>query len=103
MRLSKLLGVAGIVGVAATGAVLVRHERHRRAYTPEEVRARLQGRVAEVAETNADPDLAPDWPAEVQRPQRHPMEVLLNTVMKIRPLRRFEENPHPTAAPSPRP
>jgi hypothetical protein len=88
MRLSKLLGVAGIAGVTATGAVLVRHERHRRAYTAEEVRARLQGRVVEVAEAPADPDLAPDWPAEVEPPQRHPLEALLSTVMKIGPLRR---------------
>jgi len=89
MRLSKLLGVAGIVGVAATGAVLVRHERHRRAYSAEEVRARLQGRVAEVATSPADPDLVPDWPAEVERPQRHPLEVLLSTVMRIGPLRKL--------------
>jgi hypothetical protein len=89
MRLSKLLGVAGIAGVTATGAVLVRHERHRRSYTPEEVRARLQGRVVEVATADADPDMVPDWPAEVQRPQRHPLEVLLSTVMRIGPLRRF--------------
>ena len=74
MRPSKLFGVAGIVGVAATGAVLVRHERHRRAYTAEEVRARLQGRVVEVATAPADPDLAPDWPADVEPPQRHPLE-----------------------------
>ena len=89
MRPSKLFGVAGIVGVAATGAVLVRHERHRRAYSAEEVRARLQGRVVEVATAPADPDLAPDWPADVEPPQRHPLEVLLSTVMKIGPLRRI--------------
>jgi hypothetical protein len=89
MRLSKLFGVAGILGVAATGAVLVRHERHRRAYSAEEVRARLQGRVVEVATAPADPDLAPDWPAEVEPPKRHPMEALLSTVMRIGPLRRF--------------
>jgi hypothetical protein len=89
MRLSKLLGVAGIVGVATTGAVLVRHERHRRAYSAEEVRARLQGRVVEAATAPADPDLAPDWPAEVEPPKRHPMEALLSTVMRIGPLRRF--------------
>ena len=89
MRLTKLFGVAGIVGVAATGAVLVRHERHRRSYSAEEVRARLQGRVAEVATADADPDMVPDWPAEVERPQRHPAEALLSTVMKIGPLRRF--------------
>ena len=89
MRVSKLLGVAGIVGVTATGAVLVRHERHRRSYSAEEVRARLQGRVAEVATADADPDLVPDWPADVEPPQRHPLEALLSTVMKIGPLRRF--------------
>ena len=89
MRPSKLFGVAGIVGVAATGAVLVRHERHRRSYTAEEVRARLQGRVVEVATAAADPDLAPDWPAEVQRPERDPLEMLLSTVMRIGPLRRY--------------
>jgi hypothetical protein len=89
MRLSKLLGVAGIAGVAATGAVLVRHERHRREYTAEEVRARLQGRVVEVATADADPDMVPDWPAEVQRPRRHPLEAVLSTVMRIGPLRRY--------------
>ena len=89
MRPSKLFGVAGIVGVAATGAVLVRHERHRRAYSAEEVRARLQGRVVEVATAPADPDLAPDWPADVEPPQRHPLEALLSTVMTIGPLRRI--------------
>ena len=89
MRLSKLLGVAGIVGVAATGAVLVRHERHRRAYSAQEVRARLQGRAAEVQTVSADPDLVPDWPADVERPQRHPLEALLSTLLKIGPLRRL--------------
>ena len=50
MRLWKLLGVAGLAGVAATGAVLVRHERQRRAYTPDDVRARLQERAAALAD-----------------------------------------------------
>ena len=44
--LCKLLGVAGLAGVAATGVVAARDERRRRAYTPDEVRARLQERVA---------------------------------------------------------
>jgi hypothetical protein len=43
----KILGLAGFVGVAATGAVIVRTERHRRAYTPEEIRERLHARLAE--------------------------------------------------------
>ena len=46
MRLWKLLGLAGLAGVAATGAVLARSERQRRAYTPEDVRARLHERHA---------------------------------------------------------
>ncbi len=42
----KLLGLAGVVGVAATGAVTLRAERKRRNYTPDEVRARLHQRYA---------------------------------------------------------
>jgi hypothetical protein len=47
MRWWKVLGVAGFVGVAATGAVIARAERRRRAYTPEEIRSRLHERAAE--------------------------------------------------------
>jgi hypothetical protein len=46
MRLWKLLGVAGFAGVAATGAVVARQERQRKAYTPDEVRARLHEKYA---------------------------------------------------------
>jgi len=37
MRWWKILGLAGIVGVAATGVIVAREERHRRAYTPDEI------------------------------------------------------------------
>lgn len=47
MRWWKVLGLAGLVGVAASGAVLARAERRRRAYTPEEIRERLRARLAE--------------------------------------------------------
>ena len=40
----KWLGVAGLLGVAATGAVIARHERERRHYTPDEIRTRLHQR-----------------------------------------------------------
>ncbi len=43
----KWLGLAGVVGVAATGAAIARQERQRRAYTPEEIRTRLNERYAE--------------------------------------------------------
>lgn len=42
-----MLGLAGAIGVVATGAVAVRAERKRRAYTPDEVRQRLHARLAE--------------------------------------------------------
>ncbi|MEU7892798.1 hypothetical protein AB0B45_08020 [Nonomuraea sp. NPDC049152] len=41
----KILGLAGMAGVAATGVVMARAERRRRAYTPEEIRSRLRERV----------------------------------------------------------
>ena len=44
------LGLAGVAGVVATGAVVARHERERRAYTPDEIRARLHQRYAEIGE-----------------------------------------------------
>ena len=43
----KLLGLAGVIGVAAGGVLVARDQRRRRAYTPEEIRARLQQRLAE--------------------------------------------------------
>ncbi|GAA5071586.1 hypothetical protein HNP84_007796 [Thermocatellispora tengchongensis] len=55
MRLWKVLGLAGFAGVAATGVLIARAERRRRAYTPEEIRARLHERLAEAeAKPQAD-------------------------------------------------
>ena len=51
MRWWKVLGVAAFVGVAATGVAIARAERQRRAYTPEEIRARLHSRLAETTDT----------------------------------------------------
>ncbi|MFI7544082.1 hypothetical protein [Actinoplanes sp. NPDC049599] len=47
MRWWKVAGLAGLAGVAATGVVLARGERRRRAYTPEEIREKLHARVTE--------------------------------------------------------
>ncbi|MGQ0574576.1 MAG: hypothetical protein ACT4RN_10285 [Pseudonocardia sp.] len=41
----KLLGLAGLAGVAARGVVVARGARRRRAYTPDAVRARLHERA----------------------------------------------------------
>lgn len=45
----KLIGLAGMAGVAASGAVIARKERERRAYTPDQIRARLHQRLAEAS------------------------------------------------------
>jgi hypothetical protein len=55
VRAWKLLGLAGLAGVAASGAVLVRNERQRRTHTPEDVRARLHARAAELAAVDQPP------------------------------------------------
>ncbi|MCW2813919.1 MAG: hypothetical protein JWN84_1374 [Nocardioides sp.] len=47
MKLWKWLGLAGVAGVAATGAVVVRDQRRRSQVTPDEVRERLHARLAE--------------------------------------------------------
>jgi hypothetical protein len=47
MRWWKVVGLAGVVGVGATGVVVARAERRRRAYTPDEIRGRLRDRHAE--------------------------------------------------------
>jgi uncharacterized membrane-anchored protein YhcB (DUF1043 family) len=52
MRWWKIVGLASIVGVAATGVVIARSERRRRAYTPEEIRTRLRDRHAAFDEVN---------------------------------------------------
>ncbi len=40
----KVAGLAGAVGVAATGVMVARSERKRQAYTPDEVREQLHAR-----------------------------------------------------------
>jgi hypothetical protein len=46
-RMWKWIGLAGVAGVVAGGALVVRDQRKRRAYTADEVRARLHQRLAE--------------------------------------------------------
>jgi hypothetical protein len=51
----KLLGLAGLAGVAATGVVLVRKRRAHRDYSPDELRERLHQRLAEARSVQDDP------------------------------------------------
>ena len=45
----KFVGLAGIAGVAATGAVLARNRRAQRHFDPAELRERLHSRLADAA------------------------------------------------------
>jgi hypothetical protein len=54
VKLWKVLGVAGLAGVAATGAIIARDQRRRAQLTPEQVRDRLHARLAE-SESRSDP------------------------------------------------
>jgi hypothetical protein len=51
----KLIGVAGLAGVAATGAVVARNRRPESDLEPDELRNRLHGRLADAAATDGEP------------------------------------------------
>jgi hypothetical protein len=55
VRWWKVLGLAAFTGVAATGVVIARAERRRRAYTPQEIRDRLHARLGDTPETRHTP------------------------------------------------
>jgi hypothetical protein len=48
----KLVGLAGVAGVVASGVLVARDQRKRNAYTPDDIRARLHQRLAEAGEAN---------------------------------------------------
>ena len=50
----KLIGLAGVAGVAATGVVLARRRRDQAAYDADEVRDRLHRRLGEVTPPDED-------------------------------------------------
>jgi hypothetical protein len=62
MRWWKVLGLAGFAGVTATGVVIARAERSRRAVTPEEIRDQLHARLARAQEPVAVAGAAPTAP-----------------------------------------
>ena len=52
-RTWKLLGIAGVAGVTATGVVVARRRRTHQEYDPDELRAKLHARLAEVPREGA--------------------------------------------------
>jgi hypothetical protein len=58
----KLLGLAGVAGVAATGAVVARKTRIQSDYEPDEIREKLRSRLA-ATERDGDAGGAPEEPS----------------------------------------
>jgi hypothetical protein len=52
----KLIGLAGLAGVAASGVVVARRRRYQRDLDPDELRARLHRRLAGVREAGEAAD-----------------------------------------------
>jgi hypothetical protein len=48
VKLWKILGIAGLTGVAATGAIIAREQRKRAQVTPDDVRRKLHERLSEL-------------------------------------------------------
>lgn len=70
MKLWKVLGLAGLAGVAATGVVVARGERQRRSYGPDDVRARLHQRHDDALQARGDPAIEPPADDRTRAPGR---------------------------------
>ncbi|MEA2191160.1 MAG: hypothetical protein QOI73_1281 [Solirubrobacteraceae bacterium] len=55
----KLVGLAGIAGVAATGVVVARNRRAQQELAPDELRERLHERLAAVSDPASPPAVPP--------------------------------------------
>ena len=64
MQWWKVLGLAGLAGVAASGAVIARDQRQRNAYSPDEVRSKIHERAEEALVNEADAETAAAAEAE---------------------------------------
>lgn len=84
MRVWKVLGVAGLAGVAASGVAVARAERRRRAYEPGDVRARLHERHQEAVAHEVDHQ--PSQPVDADR--EGPEGCLRAVLGRVRPRRR---------------
>jgi len=67
----KLLGLAGVAGVAATGVVVARKRRAHVELEPDELRERLRARLAEVPRLD-DPPHPPPSPSSPPPPPPPP-------------------------------
>lgn len=65
------MGLAGAAGVVATGVLIVRDERRRQAYTPDQVREQLHNRVAQAAQESSVPERKSLWKRLRERVRSH--------------------------------
>ncbi|WP_051571152.1 hypothetical protein [Cryptosporangium arvum] len=86
MRLWKVIGLAGLAGVAATGVAVARAERRRRAYTPEEIRARLHLRIEEASGAD-DVPAGPGGSGPAPEPASRGREAYRTVTGRLRALR----------------
>lgn len=79
MNLWKVLGLAGVAGVAAAGVIIAREQRQRTQLAPEEIRARLHERLEQtptaptwgtVPDVDATPTARKRWFSRQAAPQR---------------------------------
>ena len=56
MKLWKALGLAGLAGVATTGAIIARNQRARAQLTPDQVRQRLHERLEQTQDQTPGQD-----------------------------------------------
>jgi hypothetical protein len=63
----KLIGLAGIAGVAATGVIIARNRRAHRHYDPDELREQLHRRLADASTSGGDPAAQTGDPATEPR------------------------------------
>ena len=79
MNVWKVLGLAGVAGVAAAGVIIAREQRQRTQLAPEEIRARLHERLDQaprapargtVPDGPANPALRRRWPPRWHRGRR---------------------------------
>jgi len=78
----KLLGLAGLAGVAAAGVIIAREQRQRTQLTPEEIRARLHKRLEQapaaptwgpVPEVPTSPATPRRWLRQLRRRRAEPV------------------------------
>ena len=71
MKLWKVLGLAGLAGVTATGVILARDRRERVQLEPDDVRARLHERLAQVTSSPDEPGANDRLADPSGHPSRH--------------------------------